>query len=151
MCGGISYKLNKIPQKELEKYFTSTEIDKMKNMKKFQTFFWSKNPVLPIEKDGQIELKLWGNRDSKINLPKTGWAKLESIDKGKWGYLKPETIKILADSGYEKGVWFEIKAGGFKGLLVKKDDDERVYIITKPADVKYLRLTKHNRQPIELK
>jgi len=77
-------------------------------MKKFKTsgriesFFWEKNPVLPVKTKKGIQLKLWGNKNEDIKLPKTGWAKKESLAIGKWDYLHPEIVDIMADSGYEK-------------------------------------------------
>lgn len=150
MCGGIGYRIDKIPKKELKKYYDDKQIRAFEDKGEFQSFFWSKQPLLPIEEKGQVELKEWGNRDKNIKLPQTGWAKAESINEGKWAYLKPDFVKIVADRGYEKGVWFSLKKEGFQGVKVSRDDLERVYMITKPADEKYLRLTKHNRQPEEI-
>ena len=150
MCGGIVYNMMKIPKKELKKFYDDKEIARFEESGKFESYFWSQKPVLPIEKEGKVELKSWGNRDKDIELPKTGWAKVESIEAGKWKYLNPKPVSILADRGYEKGVWFETKKGEFKGLLINKDKNERVYMITKPADKNYLELTKHNREPVDV-
>lgn len=150
MCGGIVYNIMKIPKSELRKFYSDDEIAKFEKKGQFESFFWSRQPVLPIEENGNIELKHWGNRDKNLNLPQTGWAKSESIDQGKWAHLKPKMVKIPFDKGYEKGVWFETKGKCFKGVLISKDKNERVYMITKPADNEYEKLTKHNRQPIEI-
>jgi len=151
VCGGIASDINKIPQGELKKYFSSEEIAKLKRLGVFEGFYWAKVPVLPVDKDGRVELVGWGNREGVEGMPKSGWAKQESVENGKWLYLKPATVKILANRGYEKGKWFDIKSGGLKGLLVDKNNKERVYMITKPADEQYLRMTRHDRQPIEIK
>lgn len=149
MCGGIGFQLGKIPKGELKKYYSQKEIDKFAKSGEWQSFFWAPQPILPVEKNGEIQLMLWGNREEKIKFPKTGWAKIESLDDGKWAYLHPEYIKIPAERGFEKGVWFKIKSGGLKGVVIEKDDQSRVYMMTKPADVEYEKLTKHNRQPVE--
>lgn len=149
MCGGVFCNWTRIPDSELKKYYTKEEIEKMKREKGYQSFFWSKRPVLPVEVDGKVELKDWGNRSKEVNLPKTGWAKGESIDEGKWAYLNPKFVKIPADKGYEKGVWFEPASGGFKGVEVNRNGEDRVYVMTKPASKEYQELTKHDREPVE--
>ncbi len=149
MCGGIGFQLSKIPKKELKKFYSQKEMEKFSKTGEFQSYFWAPQPVLPIEKEGEVQLMLWGNRNDELKLPKTGWAKIESLEDGKWAYLHPEYVKIPAARGYEKGVWFEIKSGSLKGVVIEKDDQSRVYMMTKPAEEGYEKLTKHNRQPVE--
>jgi len=150
MCGGIVYNIMKIPKSELLKFYADDEIAKFEEKGQFESFFWSRQPVLPIEENGNIKLKKWGNRDKNLHLPQTGWAKTESINRGKWTHLRPKMVKIPVDKGYEKGVWFDVKSKGFQGIIINKDKLERVYMITKQADKEYEKLTKHNRQPIEI-
>ena len=67
---------------------------------------------------------------------------------GKWDYLKPDTVDIPIDSGYEKKVWFDMPEGT-KGVLVEsKEGDERVYMITSKASDRYEKETKHDREPV---
>ena len=149
MCGGIVWNLEKISKKELAKYYTNEQIDKFYKTKKGTSFFWDALPTLPIEFEGEVHLMLWGNRDNKTSkMPRTGWAKVESIKKGKWKWLQPKRVKILAEKGYEKGVWFNIPSGGIEGLITELKDEKKVYMITKPATKSYLLLTKHDREPI---
>lgn len=148
MCGGIVWNLEKIPKNELAKYYTKEQIAKFAQSKKGASFFWDTQPTLPIELDGKTQLIPWGNRDNQSKMPKTGWAKAESIKAGKWKWLNPKIVKILADKGYEKGVWFDIPSGGVQGLVATLDKDVRAYMITKPASADYLKLTKHDREPI---
>ncbi len=149
MCGGIGFGYKRIPYEELKRYFSNQEIKKFESQERINTFFWSPHPVLPVENGNQIKLLDWGNRDKNIDLPQTGWAKQESLDKGKWDYLHPRTIKIPAQFGYEKGIWFEIK-NGISGIKINKNNLSRVYMITKQASNKYLKLTGHYREPVLL-
>lgn len=150
MCGGIAFQFSRIPKRELEKYYTSEEIGQFESKGELESFYWSKIPLLPVEIEGEIVIRQWGNRDKELKLPKTGWAKVESLEEGKWSYLHPEYVKIAADRGFEKGKWFDIKSGGLQGIAVLKDKEERVYMVTKPSDEEYLKLTKHDRQPVEI-
>lgn len=108
-------------------------------------------PQLPIQRpdDAAWELVLWGNRDDELSrLPRTGWAREESVAAGKWRGLQPEPVIIPAQRGCEKGVWFPVSAG-LRGLLVM--DEHRtphVYMLTRAATDDYAALTKHDRMPI---
>jgi hypothetical protein len=80
-------------------------------------------------------------------LPKTGWAKLESVQKGTWKWLQPESVTIPSVQGFEKKKWFKTP-GGIQGIKVKYKDQTRVYMLTAPATKNYLRLTGHERMPL---
>jgi hypothetical protein len=147
MCGGYKATIKDISDKDLKRFYTPEQIEHLKKSGFIESRFWDKRPVLPVEFDGQIRLFDWGNRDKKAPFPVTGWAKKESIDAGRWKYLRPEEIKIPISKGYEKKVWFDMPEGT-KGLLVEKQGDKRVYMITEEAHEQYLRKTKHPRMPV---
>jgi hypothetical protein len=147
MCGGVGYKIKKIPKEELEKYYSPELIQRFETSGRVESFFWEKNAVLPVRSKDKVQLKLWGNKDEEIKLPKTGWAKEESLQIGKWDYLHPEIVDIPVDSGYEKKVWFDF-AKGTKGVVVEKDGQQRVYMVTKAASQEYQRETGHDREPL---
>ena len=108
-------------------------------------------PQLPIQRaEGEAwDLVLWGNRDDPLSrLPRTGWAREESVLAGKWRSLQPEPVVIPAQRGCEKGVWFPINVG-LQGLLVV--DEHRtphVFMLTRAATPEYAALTKHDRMPL---
>jgi len=147
MCGGVGFKIKNIPEEELKKYYSSELIKRFKSEGRVESFFWLEKPVLPVKSKKGTQLLLWGNKDEDIKLPKTGWAKKESLDQGKWDYLKPEMVDIPVDSGYEKKIWFDLPEGT-KGIVVEKDADERVYMITKEASQEYKEKTGHDREPL---
>ena len=97
--------------------------------------------ALLVERNGQIQLLPWGNK-SKAKLPKTGFCKEESIKEGKWRWMNPETVKILAFAGWSHGVWFQVKVG-IQGMLVQN----RVYMITRPSSHYYKVMTGSERMP----
>jgi len=147
MCGGVGYKIKNISDHELKKYFSAELIKRFKNEEEIEEFFWKKNPVLPVKTKKGIQLMLWGNKDENIKLPKTGWAKEESLKEGRWNYLNPEIADIPIERGCEKKVWFNMPEGT-KGIIVKKNNDERVYMVTKEAGEEYKKKTGHNREPL---
>ncbi|MFH1668014.1 MAG: hypothetical protein ABH884_03270 [Candidatus Komeilibacteria bacterium] len=143
MCGGVGFRIERISENELRQFYSPDELKEIKNNGQATSFFWSAKPVLPVQEKNEVRLYNWGNRDKEIKLPTTGWAKQESLKQGKWNHLEPKIVNIVAEQGYEKGVWFKIKKG-LKGVLVKN----RVYMLTQPADHDYQELTKHDRMPI---
>jgi hypothetical protein len=147
MCGGVGFKTKNIPENELKKYYSPELIKRFKTTGRIESFFWLKEPVLPVKTKKGVQLVLWGNKDENVKLPKTGWAKEESLKVGKWNYLKPEPVDIPVDSGYEKKTWFNFD-NGTKGIVIKRNKDERVYMITKEASEEYKKFAGHGREPL---
>jgi len=147
MCGGVGFKIKNISDDELKKYYSPALIKRFKITGRIESFFWYKDAVLPIKTGDGAQLKFWGNKEEEINLPMTGWAKEESLREGKWDYLRPAIVDIPIDSGYEKKTWFNMPQGT-KGVVVKRDNNERLYMITKEASREYKEETGHDREPI---
>jgi len=148
MCGGIAFNLDKIGRKDLEEYYSDTEVEKFLELGQATSLYWQANPVLPVIDGDKVYLRPWGNRDKDNHLPQTGWAKYESLDEGKWNHFKPRFITIPAVKGYEKGLWFDAPSDGYSGIIVGQDAKERAYMVTAQASQEYLNLTKHNREPV---
>jgi 8-oxo-dGTP pyrophosphatase MutT (NUDIX family) len=148
MCGGIIFNLDKINRQDLEEYYTGTEVDEFLKKGQATSLYWQANPVLPVVDGGKTYLRPWGNRDRDSHLPQTGWAKLESLNEGKWNNYQPRYIWIPAIKGYEKGLWFDSPKNGYTGVIVGKDKNEHAYMVTAQASQEYLNLTKHNREPV---
>lgn len=146
MCGGIAFIFNDIPEEELSKFFLPEELAAFRAMGYAESFFWARRPVLPVMQASVTHLYDWGNREKDVDLPKTGWARIESIDAGKWKHLHPTSIIIPVKRGYEKKVWFDI-TGGIEGVLVEKNGILRAYMLTVPASKNYEAETKHDRMP----
>lgn len=148
MCGGVGFKIKNIPDSELKKFYQPDMIEKFKKEGEARSFFWERNPALPVLLDGGIRLLPWGNKEHGLDLPKTGWARTESLHDRRWDYLKPELVDIPVDSGYEKSVWFKIE--GVKGIAITRKGERYVYMITKEASEEYKKQTKHDREPLGL-
>lgn len=147
MCAGIQFSIDKIKPTELDRYFLPGELEKQRVSDFVQVFFWQDRPFLPIEEDGQVHLYDWGNREAGLKMPKTGWARVETVQDGRWDYLSPQIVKIVCDKGYEKKKWFKTPTG-LKAIKVKLYNVTRVYLLTTKADQEYLKITGHDRMPI---
>lgn len=151
MCGGIGFKLSKINKSQLKDFLSEEEINKAEKCGELRSFFWSKKPFLPVSSDNETRLLEWGNRDKTVELPLTGWAKEESINHGKWDHYGPQYVKIIAETGFEKGKWFQINGAGIMGIKIRSGDKERVYMVTKASSQKYQKMVGHDREPVVLK
>jgi putative SOS response-associated peptidase YedK len=165
MCGGVIFPYKKEYREILEKYYSPEDIARFEATGEVKSLYWQKGePVMPVvaaqnEKEGdeaggtddgaEPRIMLWGNRDKEESFPKTGWARAESIEEGKWRYLKPKPAMIPVSFGVEKGKWFSIE-NGIAGLVVEKDGEERVYMLTREANPEYFDHTHHERMPVLL-
>jgi len=162
MCGGVIFPYKKEYRELLEKVYSPEEVAQFEATGEVRSLYWQRaEPVLPVissESDDDAEnegeeaeqeprLMLWGNRDKDAPFPKTGWARAESIEEGKWRYLKPKPALIPVSFGVEKGKWFTIETG-IAGLVVRKDGEERVYMLTREANPEYVEHTHHERMPM---
>jgi hypothetical protein len=146
MCGGVRFKYDEKLEPALSEIYTTEQLEVARATGSVQSVFWQPRPVLPALVDGELGLFDWGNRDEALKLPKTGWVRVESLDAGKWNYLRPKEIVIPAFQGVEKKIWFGIDHG-IRGLLVRRGDQQRIYMLTLPPTPEYRSLTGHDRMP----
>ena len=158
MCGGVIFPYKKEFAEMLSKYYSPEEMAEFERTGQVRSLYWQRGqPVLPVQTeagdgdgDGDSEglvLVPWGNRDKNAKFPVTGWARVDSIESGKWSHLRPRPVLIPVDYGVEKGKWFPIESG-VMGVLVQRGEDERVYMLTDDATPEFLDVTKHDRMPV---
>jgi hypothetical protein len=156
MCGGVIFPYKKEYREMLEQFYSPEEVARFEATGEVRSLYWQPGePVLPVLASEDEEesaaapprLMRWGNRDKEAQFPKTGWARMESIEEGKWRYFKPKPALIPVSYGVEKGKWFSIQTG-IAGLVVQKDGEERVYMLTKEANPEFFDHTHHERMPI---
>jgi len=158
VCGGIATNFSRLPKVDLKKFYDDRALERFERAGFVEFKFWDKKPVLPVRIEGnktrlrhgsgEVKILDWGNRDKNAPFPATGWAAEKSIAEGKWAKYHPKSVKIIADRGLEKKVWFDFPKGEIEGLLVEKSGEERVYMLTQQADSEYIAKTGHDRMPI---
>src|SRR5437588_530980 len=146
MCGGVIFPYKKEYRETLEKIYSRAEVDEFERTGQVRSLYWQKaEPVLPVVEMGEEEeplpetetVMLWGNRDKSAPFPQTGWARVESLEAGKWSHMRPQPVLIPVTHGVEKGNWFEIEHG-IRGVMVRKGGDQRVYMLTDEASPEFL-------------
>lgn len=94
-------------------------------------------------KTGEETEAVWGRRNREeypeSPVPVTGWARLESIQAGRWDRFHGEKVHIPATAYMEKDKdrqshWFELAEDQFLvGLLLQWQDLRFVYVVTVPT------------------
>ena len=107
-----------------------------------------RQPVLPVWKDGGLDLVWWGNARGRSRcLPRTGWTWKSTVEQGGWGGSTPGLVRIRAALGLEKGIWYRVRQG-MHGLLVADEQGrDTVYMICEPSSHYYQVMTRSNRMP----
>jgi len=151
MCKGISILKARLRQELFDQYELTQRIQTRGTNAQEELHFMYTDPVvqIPVIDGGEIVIYEWGNRGNKESkLPKTGWCRNESLEAGKWRWLKPERVIIPAEFGLEKSVWFAIEEG-MEGILVHDEQEQpHVYMMTQPASHYYQTMTRHGRMPV---
>lgn len=148
MCKGISILRARIKQELFERYQLERRITTRGGEPELRFMYTDPVVQLPVIQDGQLKIMEWGNRGNKESkLPRTGWCRAESLEAGKWRWLRPQAVEIPADFGLEKGVWFQV-IQGMRGVVVNDElAQPHVYMLTKPASHYYEIMTRHDRMP----
>jgi len=106
----------------------------------------SPQAVLPIQDNGVNHLICWGNK-THSRLPKTGFCKKESLESGRWRWLNPKPVKILAAFGQTNGVWYQVREG-IHGILVYDDlGIPHCFMLTQPSTHYFKTMTGNERMP----
>lgn len=110
--------------------------------------FRDANAFLPVVSNGNNLLIEWGSKDQNSHLPRTGFCKNESLTAGKWQWLNPCPVTILAGFGLINGVWFQVRQG-IRGVNLKDEKGNfHVYILTMPSTHYFKTMTGSLRMPV---
>lgn len=122
--------------------------------KEWKIYFPSPKAALPVlKKDGDIEWVTWGKRkeeDAPFFAP-GGWARLDSINEGKWKRFHPKPVLLPLQSFMEKdherqSHWIDVPSGQvIQGLLASHESEARVYVVTTDTPAEYHWI--HDRWP----
>lgn len=137
MCGGV----------EISGKYTRTG-------EQLKIYFPNPKAALPVlGANGQAMWVPWGRRREQPGKgPQGGWARLSSIEEGRWEKYGPMRVRIPAARFMEKDEakvshWFDLEAGQtLEGLVIGADEEQRVYVITTSPPNEYAWL--HDRWPL---
>jgi hypothetical protein len=137
MCGGV----------EVSGRYTKTG-------EQLKIYFPNPRAALPVQgaKDEVVWVP-WGRRREQAGKgPAGGWARLSSIQEGKWEKYGPTRVRIPAQKFMEKDEakvshWFDLEPGqAIEGLLIGEGEQQRVYVITTETPEEQVLV--HDRWPL---
>ncbi len=118
MCFGIAIPLDGLPEELALRQQHRVALREPGGQRELRFLFRDAKAELPAWWGNRLDVFPWGNRDDAASrLPRTGWCRQESLDEGRWKFLRPEPVEIPAALGLEKGVWFAI-VEGIRGVVV---------------------------------
>ena len=98
----------------------------------FQFHWWQTPTVLPVRRDGRLEILPWGSKRRRGPLPYGGWVSESHVREGLFAGSNPEEVVIPANLGQQKGTWFLIHEG-IRGVVVETRFGPVVYMLTVAA------------------
>jgi hypothetical protein len=124
--------------------------------KDWKIYFPNPKAALPVRMpNGKVEWFKWGRRKEEANVPKGfvqgGWARIDSVETGKWDKGNPQRVKLAVIAFMEKDAdrvshWIEVPEGAaVDGLLVTLEGETRVYVVTENTPLAFAWV--HDRWP----
>jgi len=138
MCGGV----------EISGQYTRTG-------EQLKIYFPNPRAALPVlgSEGGEVLWVPWGRRREQAGKgPAGGWARLSSIEEGKWEKYGPTRVHIpvqrfMEKDGEKVSHWFDLKPGqAIEGLVIGAGEEQKVYVITTEAPEEQAWV--HNRWPL---
>jgi hypothetical protein len=121
--------------------------------KEWKVYFPNPKAALPVAlSNGVVEWVKWGRRkEEQAPFVQGGWARMDSIEAGKWKRYNPQYVTVAAQSFMEKDAekvshWIDIPQGlAIQALVVQYELDKRLYIVTEDTPPEYSWV--HDRWP----
>lgn len=149
MCDGIALAWSTVPKELIGRHGLDRRICERGGEVEIQFYFRDKEPLIPVWRDGQLQVIRWGNwRGFSRVLPKTGWTWMKKVEEGFWQHLEPVLVDIPAILGCERGIWYVVKQG-MRGIAVPDEKGDSVcYMLCEPASDYYRVMTRSDRMPV---
>ena len=146
MLSGTALALSELPLELIARHALERCICDRGGEREVQFLFADAARVLPVRREGRLEILRWGNRRGESpQLPYTAWTQTNTIESGGWGERGIEPVVIPTTMGLDKGVWYRIRQG-IRGLVVLDERGQpRVYVICEPASHYYQVMTRGSR------
>jgi hypothetical protein len=146
MLSGTALALSDLPLELIARHVLERRIYDRGGEREVQFLFADGERILPVRRDGRLEILRWGNRRGETpRLPCTAWTQQSTIESGGWGEHRIEPVVIPTTMGLDKGIWYRIRQG-IRGLVVHDERGQpRVYVICEPASHYYQVMTRGSR------
>jgi hypothetical protein len=143
MCTGIAIAVSELPVELVRRHRLLERVYARAGVEEFQFHWWQVPTLLPVRREGKLELLPWGSKLRRGPLPYGGWVSLEHVESGLFANAHPEEVVIPANLGHQKGTWFLV-VEGIKGVVVEARGGPVVYMLTEPASTYYRNMTEQS-------
>jgi hypothetical protein len=142
MLSGVAIALSEIPLGLIDRHGLRRCIYDRGGEHELQFLFADADRLLPVWRDGRLEILRWGNRRGESpRLPCTAWIQRETVKGDGWGGRAVEPVVIPATMGLDKGIWYHLRQG-IRGVVVQdKRGCPRVYVVFEPSSHYYQIMT----------
>jgi hypothetical protein len=143
MCTAIALTPSEIPVALVRRHRLAERVHEREGRQEFQFHWWQVPTLLPVRRDGRLDILPWGSKLRRGPLPYGGWISLEHIAEGVTAGAQPEEVVIPANLGLQKGTWFVINEG-IRGVAIDTRGGPVVYMLTEPASNYYRNMTEQS-------
>jgi hypothetical protein len=151
MFSGVALALSELPLELIERHGLGRRLHDRGGEREVQFLFRDAERLLPVWRDGRLEVVRWGNRRGESRLlPTTGWTWRSTVEAGGWAHQDVAEVVVPATLGLDKGVWFRVRQG-IHGLVAADERGlARAYVICEPASHYYQVMTRSLWMPLLL-
>jgi hypothetical protein len=143
MCTAIALAVSELPVDLVRRDRIAERKYVRERQEEFQFHWWQTPTILPVRRDGVLEMLAWGSKRRRGPLPYGGWIAEEHVKDGLLAGANPEEVVIPANLGYQKGTWFLI-IEGIRGVAIETAAGRIVYMLTEPASNYYRNMTEQS-------
>jgi hypothetical protein len=143
MCTAIAISISELPVELARQHRLTDRAYLREGREEFQFHWWETPTILPVRREGRLEMLPWGSRRRHGPLPYGGWVSESKVRDGLFAGSASEEVMIPANLGFQKGTWFLILEG-IRGVTVETRDGPVVYMLTKASSNYYRNMTEQS-------
>ena len=135
--------MSELPVELVRRHRLAERVYARAGQEEFRFQWWQVPTLLPVLRDGRLEILPWGSKLRRGPLPYGGWVSQEHVAEGLFANASPEEVTIPANLGYQKGTWFLI-VEGIRGVVIETRGGPVVYMLTEAASNYYRNMTEQS-------
>jgi hypothetical protein len=143
MCTAIALSTCELPLPLVRQHALASRLHRREGRDEFQFHWWQLPTLLPVRRDGKLEVLPWGCKSRRGPLPAGGWIAVDDLAEGVVRHATTDEVVIPANLGFDKGTWYLISEG-IRGIVIDSRGGPVVYMLTEPASNYYRNMTEQS-------
>ncbi|QVL32070.1 hypothetical protein KIH39_25075 [Telmatocola sphagniphila] len=145
---GIALRSSEIPEGFISQYHLGNRLHKSGSDLEYRFLAKDSRRLLPVRFQGQFQIAMWGNQDTKCFLPRTAWTWKQTLDEGGWNKIGYHPVIIPSSRVLANGIWYPTRQGVRGVIAFDKAQQPHVYVICRTPSRDYRVMTHTDRQPL---